>query len=141
MRWGEGGRGGGEWLEPNHRGWLENTALCSLQREAPLRGAPAPWMTDRGYLRFQWKLITSKRSSQVELFISLSLIGCKNLRAILHNLSAKFNFLEFFRTLVFRSQNHSFLSRISKNVTYSRSMLKKIKTYHRNVYFLTKTMY
>ena len=84
------GKGGGEWLEPNHRGWLENTALCSLQREAPLRGAPAPWMTGRGYLRFQWKLITSKRSSQVELFISLSLIGCKNLRAILHNLSAKF---------------------------------------------------
>ena len=37
-RWG----GGGEWLEPNHRGWLEDTALCSLRREAPLRGAPAP---------------------------------------------------------------------------------------------------
>ena len=64
MRWrGGGGEGGGEWIEPNHRGWLEDTALCSLQREAPLRGAPAPWMTGRGYLRFQRELITSKRPS------------------------------------------------------------------------------
>ena len=78
---GEGGRG--KWLEPNHRGWLGDTTLCRLRMEALLRGAPAPRMRGGGHLQFQRELLTSKRPSLVALFMLLSLIGCKNLRAIL----------------------------------------------------------
>ena len=61
--WWGGGGGGEERLEPNHRGWLGDTTLCSLRRESLLRGAPATRMTGRGHLRFQRELLTSKRPS------------------------------------------------------------------------------
>ena len=63
MRLGGGGRGGGKWLELNHRGWSGDTTLCSLRREDLLRGAPAPRMTVREHLQFQRELLTSKRPS------------------------------------------------------------------------------
>ena len=132
MRWRGGGRGGGEWIERSHRGWLEDTALCSLQREAPLRGAPAPWMTG------QRELITSKRPSQVELFISLSLIGCKNLRAILHNLSEKFQYFGLFQNFSFQISNSFFSIQNLKKCSLLTFYAQKNKTYDKNVYFFDK---
>ena len=50
-----------------------------------------------------------------------------------------FDFLEFFRTSLFRSKKHSLLSRISKNVSFWLFLLKK-KRYEKKVDFLTKTI-
>ena len=50
-----------------------------------------------------------------------------------------FDFLEFFRTSLFRSKKHSLLSRISKNLSFWLFLLKK-KRYEKKVDFLTKTI-
>ena len=49
-----------------------------------------------------------------------------------------FDVLDFVRTSLFRSKKHSFLSRISKNIPFWVSLLKK--TCEKKVDFLTKTM-
>ena len=49
-----------------------------------------------------------------------------------------FDVLDFVRTSLFRSKKHSFLSRISKNIPFWVSLLKK--TFEKKVDLLTKTM-
>ena len=95
-------------------------------------------MTGPGYLRFQQELITSKRPSQVELFISMSLIGCKNLRAILHNLSAKFQFLGLFQNFSFHISKSFFSIQKLKKCSLLAIYAHQKKHMTKNVYFLDK---